>query len=167
MRRPLVVTGPPAAGKTTTARALALSRARAAYLDVDDIRLLVVAGHRAPWDGAEGRAQQLLGVRHACLLARSLLGAGFEVSLSDVLDPGTAVLYRELLPGCLLVRLTLPLAAVRARSAGRHEYLTGDEVESLWRADAADPPPVDHTLDVAGLDPDAQLAAVERLWTTG
>jgi shikimate kinase len=41
--RPLILTGGPAVGKTTCGRALAVERDRAAYIDVDDIRQLIVA----------------------------------------------------------------------------------------------------------------------------
>lgn len=54
LRRPLVLTGGPAVGKTATGRWLAGQRPRAAYLDVDDLRQLVVAGAEAPWRGQEG-----------------------------------------------------------------------------------------------------------------
>jgi dephospho-CoA kinase len=41
--RPLILTGGPAVGKTTFGRALAVERDRAAYIDMDDIRQLIVA----------------------------------------------------------------------------------------------------------------------------
>jgi hypothetical protein len=41
--RPLILTGCPAVGKTTCERAFAVERDRAAYIDVDDIRQLIVA----------------------------------------------------------------------------------------------------------------------------
>jgi predicted kinase len=65
----LVLTGGPAAGKSTTARRLAQTRPRAALIDVDDIRQLIVSGAAAPWEGDEGRRQQHLGVENACGLA--------------------------------------------------------------------------------------------------
>jgi len=58
---PLLLTGGPAAGKTVTARFLAETTPRTGYLDVDDIRQLVKNGGAAPWDGTEGKAQQVLG----------------------------------------------------------------------------------------------------------
>ena len=76
---PLLLTGPPAAGKSTTARAVAALRPRAAVIDVDDIRLLVVSGHAAPWQGDEGRLQQRVGVENACDLANRLESAEFDV----------------------------------------------------------------------------------------
>lgn len=42
--RPLLLSGGPAVGKSTCGRALATERNRAAFIDVDDIRQLVVAG---------------------------------------------------------------------------------------------------------------------------
>ena len=41
--RPLILTGGPAVGKTTRGRALAVERDRAASIDVDDIRPLILA----------------------------------------------------------------------------------------------------------------------------
>ena len=66
----MVLTGQPAVGKTSAGRALAASRREGAYVDVDDIRQLVVAGHAAPWNGPEGIRQQILGVHNICLLAQ-------------------------------------------------------------------------------------------------
>ena len=89
---------------------------RAAVIDVDDIRHLVVAGGAAPWDGSEGRLQQRIGVENACDLARRYLHWGIDVVLSDVLNSETAALYRHLLPGILIVQLRLPLAEARRRA---------------------------------------------------
>ena len=66
MGPPLVLTGGPAVGKSTTANHVARRYARAAVIEVDDVRQLVVSGAAAPWDGAEGVAQQRLGVDNAC-----------------------------------------------------------------------------------------------------
>lgn len=59
--RPLLLTGGPAVGKTTTARALAAMTEPCAYIDVDDLRQMVKNGGVAPWKGAEGHTQHLLG----------------------------------------------------------------------------------------------------------
>src|SRR5215212_7138659 len=73
---PTSLTGGPAAGKSATARRLVEPLRRAAVIDVDDIRHLVVAGHAAPWDGAEGQLQQRIGVENACALAPPLSSLG-------------------------------------------------------------------------------------------
>lgn len=113
---PLVLTGGPAIGKSTTAGQLARSLPRAAVIDVDDVRLMVVGGHVPPWQGEEGRAQQRLGVENSCGLARRFRRQGFDVVLADVLTPATAALYREMLPGCLIVRLHLTPREARRRA---------------------------------------------------
>jgi predicted kinase len=160
----LVLTGPPAVGKSTTARALAEARARCAVVDVDDVRRLVVSGGAAPWDGEEGRRQQHLGVRNACALAGRFVESGIEVVVADVLTPETLAVYRERLPGCLVVRLTVPLDEAWRRAATRAQWLTDEEFVALYEADAAAAPAADHVLDVRDLGLDAQAATVADLW---
>lgn len=162
LRRPLVLTGGPAAGKTTTGRTLAERLPRAAFVDVDDVRQLVVAGHE--WLGPEGDAQRALGVTNASALARQFLRAGFDVAMADVVTPVTARVYREELPTCLLVHLVLDVEKAKHRTAGRHNWITDAEFAELHRLDAASPPSVDERLDVSGLSPAAQQEAVEDLW---
>lgn len=164
MRRPLVLTGGPAVGKTTCGRALAGERPRAAFVDVDDVRQLVVSGAAAPWAGVEGRDQHGLGVRNASALASNFLRAGFDVVIADVLSPETARIYREALPGCLVVHLQISLAGAQRRAATRTVYLTTDEFEALHRADAESPPESDVVLPVDGLTVEEQLSALRALW---
>jgi len=163
--RPLLLTGPPAAGKSTTARVLADSRPVAAMIDVDDIRQLVVAGHAAPWDGEAGLRQQHLGVENACDLARRFARSGIEVLIADVLTPRTAELYRARLPSVLIVQLRISLAEARRRAAMRPVYLTHDEFELLHREQPADAELYDAVVDVDGLDLAAQAAAVRGVWS--
>lgn len=165
MRRPLVLTGGPAAGKTTTGRRLAEKRPRAAFVDVDDLRQLVVAGAEPLWGGEEGVAQHRLAALNACLLARSFVRYRFDVVIADVLTPQTARVYRSQLPGCLLVHLVVPFAEAQRRAAMRHRWLTDEEFRELHRNDASSPPVVDHRLGVGKLSFEEQLAVVEELWT--
>jgi len=164
VRRPLVLTGPPAVGKSATGEWLARQRPRGAYIDVDDVRGLVVAGHEAPWRGSEGAAQSLLGAANAAALARNFLASGFDVVVVDVLTPRTATAYRERLSGCLVVRLVVDLAEARRRAGTRPVWLTAEEFSLLHERDALDPPGVDLTVDVTAMDLPAQRAAVAELW---
>lgn len=129
--RPLLLTGGPAVGKTVTARALAESTARCAYIDVDDVRQLVQTGCAAPWDGEEGRAQHLLGVRNAAALAANFSAGGFNVTMSDVIDAELLHLYRELVPGVMVIRLSITRAMAHARAQSRRVYLTDQEFRNL------------------------------------
>jgi len=157
-----VLTGGPAVGKTSTGRALAERLPLAVFIDVDDLRQLVVAGHEA-W-GVGGDTQRALGASNACALAERFGRAGFEVAIADVLTPATTAVYRRELPGCILVHLTVALGEARRRAAMRRVWLTEEEFDGLHRVDALDPPPVDHRLDVTALPALAQRAAVEELW---
>lgn len=161
-RRPLVLTGGPAVGKTTTGRPLAEALPRAAFVDVDDLRQLVVAGHEV-W-GIQGDAQRALGASNACSLAERFGTEGFDVAIADVVTPATAKIYRQQLRGCLLVHLTVTLAEAHRRAATRQVWLTEEEFDQLHRDDAENPPPADHHLDVSAYSPAEQRAAVAALW---
>src|SRR3954464_893987 len=121
---PLILTGGPAVGKSVTAHALAEGRPRCAFIDVDDVRQLVITGAAAPWEGREGRQQQRLGVTNACSLARNFLATGIEVVIADVLTPETCDLYRRELPGWLIVHMTVDLREAMRRAASRKVWLT-------------------------------------------
>jgi len=165
IRRPLVLTGAPAIGKSATGLALALGRTRCAFVDVDDVRQLVVVGGAAPWQGAEGVRQQLLGVRNACALAHEFAEEGIETVLADVLTTATLSVYRKDLADCVVVRMFAPLSETLKRASTRPAWLTESEFRSLYEADATNPLSADHTLDVAQYDLERQVAEVERLWS--
>lgn len=69
--RQLILSGGPAAGKTTCGRLLAAQRSRAAYIDADDVRLLVIAGTATLWSGKEGEAQHLLAAQNVAARLRN------------------------------------------------------------------------------------------------
>lgn len=134
-------------------------------VDVDDLRHLVVAGHAAPWEGEDGRRQQLIGVHNACDLARRFHAADIEVVLADVVTDATAALYRQLLQDLQIIRLRLPVEEARRRARARPAGLTDQELRDLHDLDAAATFGVEHVVDVTGLDATAQADAVRRLWS--
>jgi predicted kinase len=162
--RPLLLTGPPAAGKSTTARVLAGALPLAAVIDVDDIRQLVVAGHAAPWAGEAGSSQQVIGVENACDLAGRFRRHRIEVVIADVVTPSTVELYRARLPSVLIVHLRISLGEARRRATQRPVHLTDDEFDLLHRQQPADVQLYDHVIHVDPLDPAQQIEAVRRLW---
>jgi chloramphenicol 3-O-phosphotransferase len=161
--RALVLTGPPAAGKSTIGRLAAQDRPRAAFIDIDDVRHLVVSGHAAPWEGEEGRRQRRLGVLNGCALAANFLAAGIDVVIADVLTDDTAALYRESLPGVLILELVVDLAEARRRAAGRPVHLTPAEFRELHARQAAFTAG-DIRLDTTRLPVRTAAARVRNLW---
>ena len=144
--------------------ALARSARVGAMIDVDDVRHFVVAGHAAPWEGADGLKQQQLGVENACALARRFLRAGVEVVLADLVTPTTAPLYRRGLADLRIVRLQLPLDEARRRARLRPVYLTEREFDELHKLEVSSAYDVDAVLDVGHLAFPEQLRAVADLW---
>jgi hypothetical protein len=165
VRPALVLTGPPAVGKSSAAISLAAARPRCAVIEVDDLRQLVRTGGAAPWDGVEGARQRLLGARNACALAINFLSDNIDVAITDVLTPDTVATYRAMLPGCLVIRLSAPLSETRRRAATRHVWLTAAEFDALHNHDASRSPHVDATIDVTELNALDQTAAIERIWS--
>jgi hypothetical protein len=163
--RPLILTGGPAVGKSSTGRLLCSARSRAAFVDVDDVRQMILTGHVPPWRGPEGHRQQRLGVANACDIAGRLHAAGFDVVVADVVTPDTARVYRRELPNCLIVHLVVLRAEAVRRARTRRVWLTDEEFEALHQADQDVPPPADHRLDVRALRLEDQAAAVQSLWS--
>ncbi|RKR75929.1 hypothetical protein [Frondihabitans australicus] len=161
--RPLILSGGPAVGKTTCGRLLAGERPRAAFIDADDIRQLVVAGSATLWNGPEGLAQHRLAARNVASLCRDFAEAGFEVVVADVVTAEVLETYRRELPTAFVVHLAIGLDGARDRAATRRVYLTDDEFDLLHRM-LADPPPVDLVLDVDGLSLGEQTARLREAW---
>jgi predicted kinase len=164
--RPLVLSGGPAVGKSTCGRLLAGSRDRAAFIDVDDIRQLVVSGDATLWSGPEGERQHLLAAQNTASLGRNFLAAGFDVVAADFVTPESLLAYRRELPDCMVVHLQISLEGALQRAATRRVYLTDDEFELLHRRIQI-PPAADAVLDVDGLTIDQQTRAIGEVWNRG
>lgn len=161
--RVLILTGPPAVGKSTVGRLVAECRPRCALVDTDDVRHLVVSGHAAPWQGPEGRRQQRLGVQNACAFACGLTGARFDVVVTDVLDDVTAALYRHVLHDPLVVRLRMDYREAVRRQRSRRIHLTWPEFRMLYRREGAFSA-ADASVQTTGLSAQDTADRVVRLW---
>lgn len=135
----LILTGPPAAGKSTLGPLIAKQLERCAVIDVDWVRAMVVQPHTAAWLGEEGMAQLRLGAKNACTLAHNFIAEGYNVVILDVLTDDTAAIYRTHL--ALLdhqIVLLLPsLMASLHRNQTRGQWLTDDEVRLLYQWEEA------------------------------
>lgn len=84
-----LLAGPPAVGKTTTARALAARFAQSIHIPVDDLRDMVVSGRVYPGEAwpPELVAQLQLARHSAVQMAQAYRAAGFMVVIDDFWDP--------------------------------------------------------------------------------
>jgi len=162
--RVLVVTGPPAVGKSTVARIVAARTPRCAVVEVDDVRRLVLSGAAAPWDGREGVRQQRLGVLNACALARNFASQEIDVVIVDVLNQKTAALYRRRLKKPLIVQLWVSPGEARRRALCRPIHITWDEFEMLHRQQAA-LTAADLRLDTTALSATETAECLAQVWT--
>ena len=135
----LILTGPTAAGKNTVGSLLAKQRERCAVVDFDVVRAMFVQPHRAPWQGAEGKAQQLLGTHLVCLLAEQFTRAGWDVIILDVVSEETASLYRRLLNAFqpTIVQLLPAFAELQRRFYQRGPVLTDAELAHVYAEQCA------------------------------
>lgn len=85
----MIVTGPPAAGKSTVARAIGACLERAAHVEVDSLREMVISGYASPvpplGDPTTASEQFDLAVANSVALARNFSLAGYQVLLDDVI----------------------------------------------------------------------------------
>jgi hypothetical protein len=155
----LILTGPTASSKNTVGRFVATARERCAVVDCDVVRAMLVQPHRAPWQGDEGKAQQILGARLVSMLAERLALAGWEVIVLDVLTAETAALYRDLLQRFkpVIVQLMPTFDAVQRRSDRRGPLLTDAEFHMVYQAQSAFTE-YDARIDNTNLEP-AEVAA--------
>ncbi|GAA2499181.1 AAA family ATPase [Terrabacter carboxydivorans] len=92
-----VVVGPPAVGKSTTARLLASTAATGVHVPVDALRDFVVSGLVLPGaDYSEALDEQVRAARQVALAAlTTYTELGFTVVLDDFLDPTGLLEYHE------------------------------------------------------------------------
>ena len=138
----LILTGPPGAGKTTSAEALAERYDRVAIVPVDAIdEFITPTGHVQPWGPPEAWARQRrLDTKNACSLALNFLEARFAVIIDDTITSADELSYYvEGLSGAgvgiHLVRLMPSLEVCQARNAGRgrDQRMRAEHVEAAYR----------------------------------
>jgi hypothetical protein len=126
-----VICGNACAGKTTTARLLALRLPRAAHVDGDEMQRLIVSGCRwaVPGDSdpttgrltGEAGVQYALRIRNACLVAAAFADAGITAIVTDsIINEGFESLT-EVLGGrpVNFVVLRPPVEVLRQRGTDR------------------------------------------------
>jgi chloramphenicol 3-O-phosphotransferase len=169
----LILTGPPAAGKTSVALALADRYDRVAHIPVDDLRHFITpTGYRAP--GKPGfERQQSLGIRNACALALNFVAERFAVIIDDVVtSPRELEQYVEGLrpsgEAIHFVRLIPSLAACLERNLKRRSgRVQPERLEAVYRAFEAAGEMPGSVIDSTELTVEATADRLQALTTKG
>ncbi len=132
----LILTGPAGAGKSTIAHILAKKKDRCAVVDVDAVRWMLLQPHKAPWDGSEGKRQQMLGVKNTCELVKNFIEDGSDVIISDVLSQETLQLFRKELANLnpKIVLLLPSIEEIQKRNKMRPPRITEKEIAMLYKS---------------------------------
>ncbi|HEX7353271.1 MAG TPA: AAA family ATPase [Mycobacteriales bacterium] len=163
----LVVSGPPAAGKTTTASLLAARRSPSVHLHADDFWGFVMNGYVDPWLAA-AYEQNVVVIDAACtsagIFARgryhvvldACLGPWFVPDLLALIGPDIPVDYVLLMPS--LDAIIRQLAArtdhgFTSEDATRHMY--GEFASTLTGVEG-------HVIDPAGASPEDTADLIEQ-----
>jgi chloramphenicol 3-O-phosphotransferase len=154
--------GPAGAGKSTLARAWCATRSRAAHVELDEVRHLVVAGRADPQQpGTLQSAQYALSVRACLALARVFLDDGYDVAIDDVLEPAAFERYWHPLLGGLDWRIVVVLPTleeVLRRSRARAKRVLEEHSRAQHAACTEWPP--ERRVDTTGLTVEQSLALV-------
>lgn len=136
MNQVLILTGPPGAGKTSTALAICERFDRMVHIPVDDLRHWVRAGYRHPWaNDAQADEQLRMAAEGAALLARNAISHRYSAIVDDVVIGAAAERYRTALVGIdadvQFVTLLPSLEACLARDSHRPDESLTDRIRTL------------------------------------
>lgn len=170
----LILTGPPASGKSTVAQALAERYDRVAHIDVDVLRHFITpTGYVAP--GRSGfERQQALSTRNACNLACNFIEERFAVIIDDVvIDKAHLSRYLEgLAPAGVpvhYVRLLPSLDVCLARNLARdvEARMRPERIATVWTHFEAAADIGGGTIDSSKLTPYETADKLQALTTSG
>ena len=163
----LVVSGPPAAGKTTVAALLTQRRSPSVHLHADDFWGFIKRGLVDPWLPA-AHDQNVVVVEAACTSARIFARGGYRVVLDACLGPWFVPDLVSLVGSDVTVDYLLllpPLASVLSQLAARtdHGFTSQDAARHMYQEFTSSLQGFErHVIDPTGLTPDGIAEAVEH-----
>lgn len=158
----LVVTGPPGAGKSTVARAIAARHERCVVVRGDDVLASVVSGFVFPWL-PESAAQNLTALTATAAQVRAFADGGFPVVVDVVLGPWHVNRFAAALGttfGYIVLRPSKHITVDRATRRDPGALTDSAPVEHMWNEFADLGRFETHVIDNGALDVERTVDAV-------
>lgn len=165
----LVISGPPAIGKTTVAERLGNGSALRAVIEVDELRTqalrIATPEGSGQTEADDQRLQDAAATRAAIQIARVLLDRGIQVVMPDHLGSEHADLYRQGLPASVsVVQLDADPEAHGIRNRTRQQLRQyAPDLLAFLHANARQWGNPDLILDTTGKEPEDTAQELESL----
>jgi len=91
----IIISGTPAAGKSSVSKAIAEKFPKSAYISVDNMREMVVGGNIASWEDKFGEQYKLI-EKNFLDITRNFLDEGYIVIIDDVLGDEAVKKYQQM-----------------------------------------------------------------------
>ncbi len=128
----IIISGTPAAGKSSVSKALAEKFPKSAYLDIDGFKDMIIGGNVAPWD-PKGPEQFKIVEKNFLAVTRNFLDDGYVVIIDYVMGDEQVKGYDDLL-GDVHGFLLLPsIEELKKRDRERNpEYSLEHRIDALY-----------------------------------
>jgi hypothetical protein len=163
-----VVTGPPGAGKTTVAAALARSAPLGVHLVADHCFHWIVSGYVVPWSPDSNRQNATVIGAIGAAAARYAEG-GYDVAVDGIVGPWFLGRFQQAIGSAadtlhyIVLRPRREVARQRAlRRAGPQDLVDSGPIDAMYDAFMDLGPFESHVIDSSGHEPAATVEAVRR-----
>lgn len=128
----IIISGTPAAGKSSVSKALAKKFPKSAYISVDQMRSMIIGGNIAPWLDKDLKQYNLI-EKNFLSLAQNFIEEGYVVIIDDVLGDDAVKKYQKVFDQVYGFLLLPSLETLKKRDLLRSpENQWPDRIDALY-----------------------------------